>query len=258
MADNFPLSTWDGVNSPWQNIQNWRVYGHSGSGTANTGFRNYGATGVNTSYGTGLGETGFKQGMAVQRTQYRAPNAGVRQRFSGDDQIRSFNSAPSAGIIKKATTDFQQNRAENIRMQEAAEAKQKSEEEAKQRQLFQVNQSISQFKTPAPPPPPSSPIKGSLAETNWSIQKAFPQQPQQSTPVDRPDLAMSPKTREIQERAKAWKANKVVQAPPAEQPSSSRTSKRQQRVNKGIAAIRSIGEWQKQQGALGSWSSKVE
>lgn len=102
MAENFPISTWDGVNSPWQNIQNWRVYGHDGSGTTNTGFRNYGATGVNTSYGTGLGETGFKQGMAVQRTQYRAPNAGVRQRFSGDDQIRSFNSAPMAGVVNKA------------------------------------------------------------------------------------------------------------------------------------------------------------
>lgn len=102
MAENFPISTWDGVNSPWQNIQNWRVYGHDGSGTSNTGFRNYGATGVNTSYGMGLGETGFKQGMAVQRTQYRAPNAGVRQRFSGDDQIRSFNSAPMSGVVNKA------------------------------------------------------------------------------------------------------------------------------------------------------------
>lgn len=84
MADNFPLSTWDGVNSPWMNIQNWRVYGHGGSGTSNTGFRNYGATGVNSSSGVGTRQVGFREGMPVQRTQYRAPNAGVQQRFTGD------------------------------------------------------------------------------------------------------------------------------------------------------------------------------
>lgn len=84
MADNFPISTWDGVNSPWQNIQNWRVYGPSGSGTSNTGFRNYGATGVNTSSGVGTAQTWFREGTPVQRTQYRAPSAGVQQRFTGD------------------------------------------------------------------------------------------------------------------------------------------------------------------------------
>lgn len=102
MADNFPLSTWDGVNSPWQNIQNWRVYGHDGSGTSNTGFRNYGATGVNSSSGAGTRSTWFKDGNAVQRTQFRSPNAGVRQRFYGGEQIRSFNSKPVGDIVNRA------------------------------------------------------------------------------------------------------------------------------------------------------------
>ena len=107
MADNFPLSTWDGVNSPWQNIQNWRVYGHSGSGTSNTGFRNYGATGVNTSYGTGVGETGFKGGMSVQRTQFRSPSAGVSQRFNRGEQLLSFNTTPVAPKIRQSLKEAQ-------------------------------------------------------------------------------------------------------------------------------------------------------
>lgn len=229
MADSFPISTWDGVNSPWQNIQNWRVYGHDGSGTSNTGFRNYGATGVNTSYGTGLGETGFKQGMAVQRTQYRAPNAGVRQRFSGDDQIRSFNSPPSAGIIKNAITGFQNKRAEDRRMQEAAEAKQKSEEEAKQRHLFQVNQGISQFKTPAAPPPPSSPIKGSLAELNWSLRKQFGAPTPPPAPTTSEPKTFTPQQQKAIEGVAAMRAQRAKSAP-AEKPAASRLSNRSQRA----------------------------
>ena len=262
MADNFPLSTWDGVNSPWQNIQNWRVYGHSGSGTSNTGFRNYGATGVNTSSGVGTAQTWFKDGTPVQRTQYRAPSAGVQQRFTGD-QIRSNTPPPMAPAIQGAIKGIQQGRQATAQAARVAEMKEKREEAIrqkeeleKQKRLYSINQSFREFK---PPAPPSSPIKGSPAELSWRLREAFPQAYEpQPAPVERPDLAMSSKTQEIQERAKAWKANKSVQAPPAEQPSSSRASKRQQRVDRGVAAILSIGEWQKQQGALGAWSSKVE
>jgi hypothetical protein len=266
----FPMLAWSGVTHPYQGIQQWRMYGHAGAGTENTGWRNYGAVGYNTSDGAGTRGTWFREGTPVQRTQFRAPNAGVSQRFTGD-QIRPNTPPSMAGGIQNTISAIKEGREQNRQMQEAAAQKQAQDEAVKQRQLFKVNQGVGQFKTPQTPleaaqPPQrqmlavnqnvrnwqtpqgaTSPIKGSLAQVNWSLNKAFPSAP---PATERPVIEMSEAARVIQNRAIAGvEAMRAERQKPAETPSTSRLSKRNNKtLDRGLEIIRGM------QGSAGTTS----